>query len=343
MGRAAGALLAACLLAACGGGAKVGSPKPLPRAAEPGAAPSLVTKPAGTVVSLGPGTTPEGMVADPTTRLVAVGQGSPPALDLLDENGHLVSRIPIAASPRHLALEGPGGPVLVPSELSGRLVEVSLHTKAVTAQIPTGPHPHDVAVADGRIFVANEFGNDVSVVSGNRVIKNIPVPQQPGGIAAVGDRVAEVSVRARMMAVIDAQNLKTVAVVPVGVGPTHDVGYNNRFYVVDTEGGALLTYSASPTVALLSTTPLTGAPYGMALDSTHGRLWVTLTSTNRLVAFDLDSGTPKLVASLPTVRQPNAVAVDPTTGVVVVTGTYAGVVEVIPPSAQGLKSSTVQG
>lgn len=336
-GVAAGIVVSAALLGACGGGAHTTQPKALPPAAEPGNAPGVAAKPAGTVVSLGNGTSPEGIVADPSTGLVAVGQQSPAALDLLDEQGRLVSRIPLPSGPRHLALQGPGGPVLVPAEVSGRLVEVSLRSKAVTVQVPTGVHPHDAVAAGGRIFVANEFGNDVSVVSGAQVIKDIPVPQQPGGIAAVGDRVAEVSVRARKMAVIDARTLKTVAVVSAGVGPTHDVGYKNRFYVVDTEGGALLAYSASPGVSLVSRTVLPGAPYGMALDPTHGRLWVTLTGTNRLVAFDLGSGTPKLVASLPTVRQPNTVAVDPATGIVFVTGTYAGVVEVIPPAAQALR------
>ncbi|MGH9071026.1 MAG: YncE family protein [Acidimicrobiales bacterium] len=331
-----GAGLAAALLGACGAGPA--SPKTsstLPPAAEPGHAPVPTATPAGTVVSLGAGTFPEGIVADATTGLVAAGQQSPPALDLLDQSGHLVARVALPAGPRHLALEAPGGPVLVPSEKSGRLVKVSIKTKAITAQIHTGVHPHDVAVADGRLFVANEFSNTVTVISGTKVVKDITVPQQPGGIAATGDRVAEISVRARKMDVIDAKTLRTVAVLPVGVGPTHDVGYRNRFYVVDTEGGALLTYSATPTVRLISSAKLAGAPYGMALDPVHARLWVTLTATNRLVAFDLGTGTPKMVASFPTVRQPNTVAVDPTTGNVFVAGNADGVIEVIPPSAQG--------
>lgn len=288
-------------------------------------------------MSLGARTAPEGIVADSATGVVAVGQRSPAALDLLDEQGHLLRRVLLPAGPRHLGLAAPGGPVLVPSEVSGRLIEVSLRTRAITAQIPTGVHPHDVAVADGRLFVANEFSNDVSVISGTHVVKDIGVPQQPGGIASVGDLVGEVSVRARTLAVIDAKSLATVATVPAGVGPTHDVGYRNRFYVADTQGGALLTYSTTPTVRKVASTKLAGAPYGVALDATHGRLWVTLTATNRLVAFDLDSPTPTVVASLPTVRQPNTVAVDPKTGTVFVTGTYAGVVEVIPTSAQRLR------
>lgn len=296
------------------------------------------------MVSLGAGTFPEGIVADARTGLVAVGQQSPPALDLLNQGGHLVARVALPAGPRHLALEGPGGPVLVPSEKSGRLVKVSLRTRAIIAQIHTGVHPHDAAVADGRLFVANEFSDTVTVIFGTHVVKDIAVPQQPGGISASGDRVAEISVRARMMDVIDAKALRTVAVMPVGVGPTHDVGYRNRFYVADTEGGALLVYSTTPQVRLISSTKLPGAPYGMALDPLHGTLWVTLTATNRLVAFDVSTGgaggaaagTPKMVASLPTVRQPNSVAVDPTTGNVFVAGNANGEVQVIPPSAQGL-------
>ena len=74
-----------------------------------------------------------------------------------------------------------------------------------------------------------------------------------------------------------------------------------------------------------------GAPYGLAVDAARQRLYVTLTGTNQLRSYRIDG--PKLIAdgSWATVRQPNDVAVDETTGRVVVAGTADGVLQFLDP------------
>ena len=74
-----------------------------------------------------------------------------------------------------------------------------------------------------------------------------------------------------------------------------------------------------------------GAPYGLAVDATRSRLYVTLTATNELRSYRID-GT-RLVAdrSWSTVRQPNDVAVDAATGRVVVAGTADSVLQFVDP------------
>lgn len=62
----------------------------------------------------------------------------------------------------------------------------------------------------------------------------------------------------------------------------------------------------------------------------RNRLWVTLTARNELVGVAL-APTPHVVQRLPTVRQPDTVAVDATTGRVFVTGTAEGVLQLIDP------------
>jgi len=74
-----------------------------------------------------------------------------------------------------------------------------------------------------------------------------------------------------------------------------------------------------------------GAPYGLAVDATRSIAYVTLTASNRVQAFRLDGTTPKADRSWPTLRQPNDVGVDPSTGRIVVVGATDSALQLIDP------------
>lgn len=318
------------LVVSCGEPNSKGSsaPAPLPSAPEPAVAPPLETVPVGRVVPVG--TMPEGIVVDSTTGLVAVGLREPAGIALVDLEGQVVQRVDLDGAPRHLRLAGPGGPVLVPAEGSDQLVRVGLPDGQVSSVTRVGRNPHDAVALGERVFVANEFADDVSVVVGDEVVDETPAPLQPGGIAAGDDAVAVVGVRARQTKVFDAASLEAVGTVVSGAGPTHVVAEQDRAFVADTSGDAILALSLRPAVAEIARVEAAGAPYGMALDTARQRLWVTLTASNEIVAFDITDDQPRLVTRLASVRQPNSVAVDPSTGNVYVTGTADGVLQIIP-------------
>ena len=102
----------------------------------------------------------------------------------------------------------------------------------------------------------------------------------------------------------------------------------DRLYVADTQGGALLVFATRPKLALVRRVFLPGGPYGLALDPVRHRLWVTLTARNEVVSLPAN-GRPRPLVRLPTVRQPDTVAVDPALGTVAVTGRDAGVLQLI--------------
>jgi DNA-binding beta-propeller fold protein YncE len=119
-----------------------------------------------------------------------------------------------------------------------------------------------------------------------------------------------------------------------GVGPTHvRAGAGGLFYVADTQGGRVLVFDADSggvrQVGSVSTGG--GAPYGLAVDPGRKRLYVTLTGTNTLRSYRIDGA--KLVAdrTWATVRQPNDVTVEETTGRVVVAGTADGQLQFVQP------------
>ena len=301
---------------------------------EPADSPPLGEKPAGKVVDVG--NLPEGVVADPKTGLVAVGLRNPDKLALVSgKTGKVVRKVDLSGSARHLGLLASGGPVLVPAETTNSLVQVSLPGGKVLSETPVDNYPHNVASApDGRIFVISEARSTATAVENGKVVDKIKTPANPGGGAVTkSGLLGVVGVRGLSLGVYKADTLDSVGFLDAGEGPTHvAAGPDNRFYVTDTRGDAVLVYQTRPELKQISRISLPGgSPYGLAVDRRREHLWVTLTGKNRLIEFDVRGDAPRQVASYPTVRQPNSVAVDSSTGRVYVAGRAEGVLQIINP------------
>jgi DNA-binding beta-propeller fold protein YncE len=300
-------------------------------AAEPAKAQPVEEVPAGRVFEVG--NEPEGVVADPETGLVAVGLREPNELALVDgASGEVVRTVELPESPRHLGIVAPSGPVLVPAEGSWTLVQVSLPEGEITSETPVGAVPHDAAAApDGRIFVTNEFSDTISVIEGDAYLETVKAPLQPGGVATTEDGlVGVIGVSALELEVFDASTLESLGRVEAGDGPTHlKAGPDNRFYVTDTRGDAILIYQTRPEPEQIERVSLPGQPYGIAVDPKRGHLWVTLTAENQLVQFALEGGTLRELARYPTVSEPNTVAMDTASGRVFVTGRANGELQIL--------------
>ncbi|MDQ2708267.1 MAG: YncE family protein, partial [Actinomycetota bacterium] len=290
------------------------------------------TPPAGHTVPVG--SAPEGIVADPVTRMVAVGVRQPNALVLLNaDTGAVAATTPLPGVLRHLQLAAPGGPVLVPDESSNSLLRVSLPAGVIESRVPTGTSPHDANQAsNGTIFVANEGGGSVVAIRGQQVVRSFTDVTQPAGLAHVGNTTGLLDVRENTLTFYDAQDLTPIVELPAGDGPTHVVADNHdQLIVTDTRGGALLVFAVPPQARQIARLPLPGQPYGIAYDPRRDRLWVTVTAANQVVGYDVSAPTPREIARFPTVRQADTVAVDPVTGRLFVTGTADGVVQIIDP------------
>ena len=265
---------------------------------------------------------------DAKTDLLAVAVRNPFRLLLLDPTTLAVQKsVPLPGKVRHLQLAGPGGPVLVPSESANQIIEVSL-PDASTRATDVEEQPHDAAgAANGDVIVGNEFSGSISVVRDGKVIKTFDDLLQPGGVITSGDTVAIVDVKDYTVTTYDLATLRRIARVPAGKGPTHGVlAADGRLVVTDTRGNQVLIYSLDP-LQKVGSLALPGNPYGITSDPETDIVWVTLTSRNQLVGLDVSGSTPRVIATYPTVRQPDTVAVAPGSRTLWVTGTKDGTVQ----------------
>jgi hypothetical protein len=303
-----------------------------PVAASAARSPASTATPAGTVSAL-PGM-PTSLVVDGEHQVLAVAVAEPPSVLLYRFDGDAAPAAPtvveLPGPAASLTLARPGGPLLA-AVGAGELVRVAL---------PGGDT--ETAAIDGEVTSAAEFGDRtlvavrdrkaVAVLGGDRVYRMIT-----GGLlsadqvlstgegAVVFDRlrnaVFELDVRAGSV----DQGLRA------GEGSTNAVTDRfGRVLVTDTRGGALLAFSLDP-LLMRQRYPVPGAPYALAYDSERDLVWVTLTETNEVVGFDVAGEEPVEKHRFPTVEQPNAVAVDPISGRVVVASATGKGMQVIAP------------
>ncbi len=332
-GRAVFAVVAviATVTGACGGGSKVAGP--LPTAPEPAVSPSARSDLPGTVLPLAGA--PEG-VAVIRSGVVAVSVREPNAVVLFDLSTPTQQRsVPLSGSARHLFLGGPDGPLLVPQESDDRFVALSLPDGQVLESVPVGRQPHDsIAVGRDTVFVADELADTIHIVRKGAVTRVVGAPIQPGGMASApdGSVMVTVGVRGRRITAYRPDGT-IIGSANCGAGPTHAVtGGDGVYWVVDTNGGAILGFRVDDRGPhQVARIPVGDKPYGIVYDGARSMLWVTLTTSNRLVGLKLDGTSVTSRVTYATVQQPNTVAVNETTGELVVTGsTPQGSLQLIP-------------
>jgi YD repeat-containing protein len=271
------------------------------------------------------GNAPEGIVVG-SSGVGAVAVRNPDGVEIFDASTGVVRQtVPTKGAARHLELAGADGPVIVPLEASNELSEVALADgRVLSTATNVGRQPHDAVVtSSGTIVVTNELGGGVIFVRDGTVLGSLPAgPFQPGGVAAVGNYAAVADVQGNGVWVYDGTTRRQVAQAPVGTKLTHAVGLSDDLAAfADTDGGAVLVERIGPQISQVAKVDAPGNPYGLAYDAARKRLYVTLTASNVLRVIDLaDPAKPRLLGDLPTVQQPNSVAVDPRSGSALVTG-----------------------
>lgn len=289
-----------------------------PVAAKPAVSPAVTVKPAGQV--LGTATVSAVAVAQ-GTLVVALAQ--PPSLQLYDLNA-------LASPPVNMPLYGKAEKLAV---APGR-VEIAEPAQGVVQQLTVPDRKLTETKTGGQPASSIAYGADRLVAMG--AAKDIQVLPASGPARTIGGQLYSADdVVASGTGVLVLDRLRTavfsvdVAAGKVNEGLRAGDGAANavadsygRVLVTDARAGALLAFSANPLI-LRQRFPVPGGAYGIAYDAKRSLAWVTLTERNEVVGFDVRGGEPVEKYRFPTVRQPDSVGVDDSSGRVIV-GSAAG-------------------
>jgi hypothetical protein len=324
------ALLVAGLMVGCGTAGRSDAQQAVVPAA-PASAPLSGPAPAGTVVPLGAPATE--VVVDPRTRTVAVALADPPQLLLRALEDAAPSRqVPLPGPAADLVLAADGGPLLVPITAPGSLIRVPLDGGA-PSRTDLGGSAYGAVVVGSATVVA--LGDRLAVLDGNRTRTTVS-----GFIAAArlvpagtpgGTKIGVLDRGRSAVSVVDLSSGEISPALRAGNGAAGAVAdRSGRMLVTDTRDGELLAFAGDPPV-LRQRFPLPGAPFGLAYDGRRDLAWVTLTARDEVVGLGVAGGEPVIVHRFPTVHQPNAVAVDPVSGRVLVVSASGAGLQVIDP------------
>ncbi|WP_290051152.1 YncE family protein [Amycolatopsis solani] len=291
-----------------------------PQAAGPPASPAVSVPPAGQVL---PGGAVSALTVDAKTSTLVVALSDPPSLRLYDLNS-------LASPPVNMPLYGKAekltaapGRVEIAEPGAGVVQQLTLPDRKLTETKTGGKPASSIAFGADRL-VAMGDGKDIQVLPASGPARTI------GGQLYSADDVVDTGT-----GVVVLDRLRTavfsvdVAAGKVGEGLRAGDGAANavadsygRVLVTDVRAGALLAFSAGPLI-LRQRYPVPGGAYGIAYDAKRSLAWVTLTERNEVVGFDVRGGEPVEKYRFPTVRQPDSVGVDESSGRVLV-GSAAG-------------------
>lgn len=328
-------LIAACLvvgllLAGCsstGGGSPLQVTDDLV-AAKPATAPPVTRPPRGAVH---PAPAAQHTAFDATTGTVVVASASPPRLTLFDTSAMRSAprTVPLPAPAAELRVTGAGA-VRAPLPEADLVARVDLRTGAVT-RIPVPGAPVSVVAHGDRLVVARRDRHDVAVVEHGRVVRTVGGFRGPARLVRRGGEVVVLDRLTTSLQPVELAAADKGAALRAGEGATHAVADRyGRVLVVDTRGEEIMAFTTDPLI-MKQRYPVPGSPYGLAYDPARDLAWVTLTQRNELVAYDIRGGEPTEKYRVPTVHQPNSVAVDPRTGKVYVASATGRGLQVVQP------------
>lgn len=310
----AGLMVAGLMVAGCGTVEQHTAEQQALTPVEPAVAAPGGATPAGTIVPLGSPATE--VAVDPRTRTVAVALLDPPRLLLRTLDGATPAReVTLPGPAADLVLAAGGDALLVPVPTPGCLIRVPLKG-GLPSRTNLDGRPR-AAVELGAVTVV-ALGERLAVLDGNRSRTLVGGFVDAARLVALGTTIGVLDRGRTAVSVVNPSSGELSPALRAGNGAADAVADRfGRMLVTDTRDGELLAFAGDPPM-LRQRFPLPGAPYGLAYDSQRDLAWVTLTALDEVVGLGVAGGEPVVVHRFPAIHQPEAVAVDPVSGRVLV-------------------------
>ncbi|MGP4018907.1 YncE family protein [Saccharopolyspora sp. 5N708] len=276
-------------------------------AATPATAPPTTTPPAGTVRPAPP---VQLAAFDSDTHTLVLASG--PNLILTDPRTNTQRTVTLPSAPADLHTER--GQLIAALPDTNLVTRVDLRTAtAQSTPVPGGP-VDAVDLDANRMAVALRDTATVTVLQNGKPTATADKIQGPAQLLPATDGIYVLDRLTTALTPINPTTGAKGAGLRAGQGATNAITDRyRRIIAIDTRGQELVAFSTDPLV-MKQRYPVPGAPYGLAYDPTRDLAWVTLTATNQLVGYNIAGGEPQERYRLPTINQPNSVAVDPDSG-----------------------------
>ena len=286
---------------------------PTPATIEPAAAavsPSPAQAPAGEVLAVGGRHT--AALFDPiTSSLVVFTPGADPqapaTVTIVGPGGGTRS-VGLGGAATAIAGDGRG---VAYAATRGGFSTVDLTTGTVTATAIDGEANTDFTAiarrADGSMVLGSSGGAIVIVDDKRAVTSKTEIFARVDAIVVEGDTAVVLDRGQTSVTALNEQGA-TLQALRAGTGATTIAADSaGRVLVVDTRGGQLLVFTVDPLIQRQGY-PVSGTPYGIV--GSQSLIWVSETTNNAVVGYDLATGIPVEQMRYPTVRQPNSLAYD---------------------------------
>lgn len=293
--------------------------------AQPAVAPEPTVPPAGQVTPSGAG---EGLAFNAKSRRLAAIVGNEVVQYSVDGGLKEVGKTPTDGRANQVIAFGDGFAIATKKRV--------LTTGADPAAAPlTFEADGDVLTvasysSDGNQVLAGTADGRILALGAPSGTKTITGPVEASRLLVHGDEVAVVDRLQASITEIDVAGGKAGQALRVGRGITNAaIDSNGRIFAVDTGANQVVGYTIDPFMERFLY-PVLGSPWAVDYDESAKLMWVTKTATNEVEGYALGSGMPEQRKRFPTVRQPNAVAVDAQTGTLYVQSATGGGIQAIP-------------
>jgi hypothetical protein len=277
----------------------------------PALSPATSVAPAGVVRAFAP---VDALTFDSATRTLVALTDASTTVSLVDGEASSEPRVVDLGGSAAELVAGRDSSVLVP--MDGVLSRITVADAQRTdtpvdgrtlsaAELPDGTTA--VGDATGRIRILDAAGQVTSTVSGPGVTSADALASTPDGVSVLDRRQTSITDLN-----LDDDTLGVALRAGEGAAEMTSDEYG-RLLVTDSTGTELLVFT-SHDLLMRQRFPVGSAPWAIAYDEQSGIAWVTLPARNEVVGYTLDTGIPVEAQRLPTVRQPNSVAVDADTG-----------------------------
>lgn len=297
--------------------------------AQPAVAPESTAPPAGAVTPAGAG---EGLAFDPKGRRLAAITDGAVVLYAVDGGLREVGKVATEGRANQVVANSGGGFLVA---VKNRVLTVA-KDGAEPAGAPFGIDSGEIlsvapySAGHGEYaLVGTSDGRIVSFAASSKP-KTITGPVEASRVLVHGADVVVVDRLQASVAEVDVAAGKLGKGLRVGRGITNAaVDPYGRLFAVDTGKNQVIGYTMAPLMEKFLY-PEPGSPWAVGYDETDKLMWVTRTATNEVVGYSLNTGIPEQRKLFPTVRQPNAIAVDAKAGTVYVQSATGAGIQAIP-------------